>query len=161
MSAPSAYPTPRPLPPRPSLEYERKEERKLLRRLRAGEADVIARARALHPALSASHPERIRLADAQLVIAREYGFRSWPRLVRWFGDGERQLHADVQLHGDRGGSRASRRMIRWARVARRIASERLGWRSRDFDPLLEHDHPGRETCDPWRAQCPAASTASP
>ena len=80
----------RPLPPRPSLEFERKEAKALLRLLRAGDPDALARARARHPAIDASAPEHIRLADAQLVIAREYGFTSWPRLVRYFGDVERQ-----------------------------------------------------------------------
>lgn len=111
MSVPSASPTPRPLPPRPSLEYERKEARALLRRLRAGDGEVFARARALHPTLDASHPERIKLADAQLVIAREYGFRSWPRLVRWFGDVERQLRARFRLDGDRSSYEARARQI--------------------------------------------------
>lgn len=83
----------RPLPPRPSLEFERKEAKALLRRLRAGDADALARARARYPAIDPSQPERIRLADTQLVIAREYGFSSWPRLVRYFGDVERQRHS--------------------------------------------------------------------
>jgi coenzyme PQQ precursor peptide PqqA len=92
----------RPLPPRPSLEYERKEAKALLRRLRAGDPDARARACARHPAIDASAPEHIRLADAQLVVAREDGFTSWPRLVRWFGDVERQRHAHWQLHGGHG-----------------------------------------------------------
>ena len=83
----------RPLPARPSLEFERKESKALLRRLRAGDTDALARARARHPAIDASAPDRIRLADAQLVIAREYGFTSWPRLVRYFGDVDRQRHS--------------------------------------------------------------------
>ncbi|HEY9427789.1 MAG TPA: hypothetical protein VIR34_11595, partial [Gemmatimonadaceae bacterium] len=95
----------------PSLEYERKGAKALLRGLRAGDPDALARARALQPAIDASHPQRIRLADAQLVIAREYGFRSWPRLVRWFGDVERQLHARVRLDGDRGSYEARARQI--------------------------------------------------
>jgi hypothetical protein len=69
------------------------------------------RARALHPTIDASHPERIHLADAQLVIARQYGFASWPRLVRWFGDVERHLHAPGRLHGDRGYYEARVRQI--------------------------------------------------
>jgi hypothetical protein len=89
------------LPPRPSLEYERKEAKALLRRLRAGDPDAIARARARHPGLDAIAPARARLADAQLVVAREYGFASWPRLVRYFGDVERQQHAPRQIHGGR------------------------------------------------------------
>ena len=80
----------RPLPPRPSLEFERKEAKALLRLLRAGDPDSIERARARHPAIDTSAAENIRLADAQLVIAREYGFTSWAKLVRYFGDVERQ-----------------------------------------------------------------------
>ncbi len=82
----------RPLPPVPNLEFEHKEAKTLLRQIRAGEPDALARARARHPAIDTSAPERIRLADAQLVIAREYGFTSWPRLVRYFGDVDRQRH---------------------------------------------------------------------
>src|SRR5919204_6657772 len=82
----------RPLPPRLSLEFERKEAKALLRRLRAGDPEALARARARHPAIDASESSQIRLADAQLVIAREYGFASWPRLVRYFGDVDRQRH---------------------------------------------------------------------
>ncbi|MGH7638751.1 MAG: hypothetical protein ACREOK_13970 [Gemmatimonadaceae bacterium] len=74
----------RPLPPRPSLEFERKEAKALLRRLRAGESAALARARERHPTLDPARPTRIKLADAQLVISREYGFASWPRLVHYF-----------------------------------------------------------------------------
>ena len=82
----------RPLPPRPDLEFEHKEAKALLRRLRAGDPNALARAHARHPAIDASTPALIRLADAQLVIAREYGFTSWPRLVRYFGDVDRQRY---------------------------------------------------------------------
>ena len=77
----------RPLPARPDLAFERKQAKALLRRLRAGDPDALARARARHPDLDAA---RAKLADAQLVVAREYGFASWPRLVRWFGDVDRR-----------------------------------------------------------------------
>ena len=82
----------RPLPSTPSLEYERKQAKALLRRLRAADRDAIARSRARHAAL-APNPADITLADAQLVIAREYGFASWPRLVQYFADVERQRGA--------------------------------------------------------------------
>ena len=88
----------RPLPPRPSLEFEHKEAKALLRRLRAGDSEALARARARHPAMDASAPERIRLADAQLVIAREYGFTSWPRLVQYFGEVARQHYYYHEIH---------------------------------------------------------------
>jgi len=79
----------RPLPPRPSLEYERKQAKMLLRQLRAGDPDAIARGRARHGGRGPSSAE-FTLADAQLIVAREYGFTSWPRLVQYFGDVERQ-----------------------------------------------------------------------
>lgn len=89
----------RPLPARPSLEYERKQAKALLRRLRAGDPDVLERARGLHPGFGSADPASARLADAQLVLAREYGFASWPRLVRYFGDAARQPLVPHQLHG--------------------------------------------------------------
>ncbi|MBV9880534.1 MAG: hypothetical protein JO180_08555 [Gemmatirosa sp.] len=85
-----SLPVPRPLPARPSLEFERKEAKALLRRLRAGDPEAFARARAVHPRIATS--PRVALADAQWVLAREYGFASWPRLVRYLGDVERGTH---------------------------------------------------------------------
>lgn len=90
----------RPLPSRPSLEYERKQAKALLRRLRAGDPETVARARALHPGLGTGRAN-VRLADAQLVLAREYGFASWPRLVRYFNDASRRPLVPHQIHGGR------------------------------------------------------------
>src|SRR5687768_9692198 len=105
-------PTLRPLPPRPSLEYARKEAKALLRRLRAGDSDVLDRARAVHPQIDSKDPTSSQLADAQLVIAREHGFASWPRLVRYMGDVERQQHAHPQLHwGPDGYEREAQRLL--------------------------------------------------
>jgi hypothetical protein len=84
-----AQPVFRTLPPRPSLEFERKEAKALLRQLRADEPHALERASARHPALRTAAPTSLQLADAQLVIAREYGFASWPRLVRYFEHAER------------------------------------------------------------------------
>ena len=70
----------RPIPPRPSLEFDRKQARALLDALRQGDDDAVRRLRAHHPRYRAGDPARdIALHDAQLVIAREYGFASWPR----------------------------------------------------------------------------------
>ena len=82
----------RPLPPRLNLEFEHKEAKALHRRLRAGDPESLERARARHSRIGAIGPVDIKLSDAQLVIAREYGFTSWPRLVRYFEDVERQRH---------------------------------------------------------------------
>jgi hypothetical protein len=56
----------RPLPPHPSLEFEKKQAKTRARQL------------------------GIPLSEAQFQVAREYGFASWPRLARYFGDVERQ-----------------------------------------------------------------------
>jgi ankyrin repeat protein len=64
------------LPAAPSLEQLRKLARELQRAFEAGELVARARVREHHP-----HPRaKFRLADAQLVVAREHGFASWPRL---------------------------------------------------------------------------------
>jgi|JI6StandDraft_1071083.scaffolds.fasta_scaffold00508_16 hypothetical protein len=82
----------RPLPARPSLEFDRKEAKALHRQLRAGDPEALARARAQHPSLTAT-PADIKLADAQHVIAREYGFSSWPRMVQYYAGVARQMHS--------------------------------------------------------------------
>ena len=84
----------RPLPPVPNLEFERKEAKLLLRQLRAGDHDASERARMRHPVFAHTHVTDFRLADAQLTIAREYGFASWPRLVRYFSTAERQRYRE-------------------------------------------------------------------
>jgi hypothetical protein len=56
----------RPLPPHPNLEFERKQAKAQARRL------------------------GVRLSEAQFQIARQYGFASWPKLVRYFDDVARQ-----------------------------------------------------------------------
>jgi hypothetical protein len=117
----------RPLPPRPNLEFEHKEAKALLRRLRAGDADALARARARHPAIDASAPARIRLADAQLVIAREYGFTSWPKLVRYFGDVHRQSsnHGSVRYGSRDVFERSVRGLLAGHRSRQTVAARQL------------------------------------
>jgi len=92
----SAY---RALPSQPSLEFDRKEAKALLRRLHAGETDALARAVAFHPMLGRAPTDVFALADAQLIVAREYGFASWRRLVQYHAQLERQRHARTTVHG--------------------------------------------------------------
>ena len=66
----------RSLPPRPSLASVKKQAKRLLRLHRTDPDGVRQRIQAHHP-----RPEAFAaLADAQLVVAREYGFPSWRRL---------------------------------------------------------------------------------
>src|SRR5262245_11942604 len=74
----------RPLPHRPDLEFERKQAKKLLRQLPAGDPEALKRAHAQIGGLEHTEPADLKLAHAQLAIAREYGFASWPRLVEYF-----------------------------------------------------------------------------
>src|SRR5688500_2887409 len=80
----------RTLPDAPSLEYERKEAKAHLKQIRAGKADALQRVQSVHPvSLRDRSPDQLKLADAQHVIAREYGFTSWPKLVEYFAEMER------------------------------------------------------------------------
>jgi hypothetical protein len=66
------------LPVRPSLESLRKQAKKLAHDIVAGNAGAIARARAELPKAELPLSQR----DAQLVLAREYGFPGWKDLVK-------------------------------------------------------------------------------
>jgi hypothetical protein len=65
------------LPARPSLESLRKQAKKLARDVAAGDAAAIARARAHIPSADVPLTQR----DAQLVVAREYGYAGWNDLT--------------------------------------------------------------------------------
>ncbi|WP_405792319.1 ankyrin repeat domain-containing protein [Streptomyces sp. NBC_01506] len=67
------------LPDHPSLEQLRKQAKSLLRRVRAKAPEGIGLVAEFHPRPHRP-PETYKLADAQLVTARMYGFASWPRL---------------------------------------------------------------------------------
>src|SRR6516225_4632025 len=65
------------LPARPSLESLRKQAKKLTREVAAGDAAAMARARAHLPNVRLPLTQR----NAQLVIAREYGYAGWQELT--------------------------------------------------------------------------------
>jgi hypothetical protein len=69
------------LPARPSLESLRKQAKKLAREFAAGDAAAIARVRANLPGVGAPLTQR----NAQLVIAREYGYAGWQDLTAEVG----------------------------------------------------------------------------
>ena len=77
----------RELPARPNLEQYKKQAKELLKQLRAAEPHAVERVQVHHPRLgklppSALAAEKIALADAQLVIAREHAFDSWTKFAR-------------------------------------------------------------------------------
>ena len=65
------------LPAHPSFESLRKQAKKLARDIAAGDADAIARARVQLPNVDLPLTQR----NAELVLAREYGFAGWQDLT--------------------------------------------------------------------------------
>jgi hypothetical protein len=66
-------------PVRPNLDQLRHQAKDLLHALRRGEPEALAEFDKHHPGKATA--ATIKLADAQLVLARSYGLPSWPRLV--------------------------------------------------------------------------------
>lgn len=82
------------LPSRPHLDHLRHEARQLLRAAQAGNPDALRRINAVS--------QRVNLSAAQLAIARQYGWRSWPALrhyVEMVGE-QRDPPASTGLHSD-------------------------------------------------------------
>ncbi|MDA8069916.1 ankyrin repeat domain-containing protein [Conexibacter sp. DBS9H8] len=84
------------LPAAPSLEQLRKQAKDLLRAARAGAQAARARIDAHHP----GPQDPLKLSDAQLVIAREYGFASWPLLRAYVARVERNGPATEHAYHD-------------------------------------------------------------
>ncbi|HEY1578383.1 MAG TPA: ankyrin repeat domain-containing protein [Terracidiphilus sp.] len=75
----------RQLPSRASLEQLKKQAKSLLKRQRSAESDTLTRIRDSHPRWKKLSDQQLAaspfsLADAQCVIAKEYGFASWSKL---------------------------------------------------------------------------------
>jgi hypothetical protein len=84
------------LPSHPSFESLRKQAKKLVRQFAAGDADALARVHDQLP--GATVP--LALRDAQLVVAREYGFAGWKdlraALIRLEGKGLEWAAAEAE-----------------------------------------------------------------
>jgi Ankyrin repeats (3 copies) len=68
------------LPARPNLEQYKKQAKDLVKAFRANEPDAIRRVQNIRPDV-----RKLALADAQFVIASEYGFENWSRFVDEIG----------------------------------------------------------------------------
>src|SRR5262249_30270752 len=70
------------LPARPSLGQLRKQAKELLRDYRAASGAAVERFNAVIPRLAdPAQSGGVTLADAQFVLAREYGFENWAKLA--------------------------------------------------------------------------------
>ncbi len=75
------------LPSNPNLDHLKHQAKDVLKEHSARTPGVAQRIREFHPRFSRATDAEIfdaqlRLSDAQLIIAREYGFPSWARLKR-------------------------------------------------------------------------------
>ena len=93
-----------------NLEQQKKQARELLRAIRAGNADALARLRGRHLRWAAEDDATVQkeaaLHDAQFVIAREQGFASWTKLKAYAEPSPHSRHtrlfiADLQWITDR------------------------------------------------------------
>lgn len=75
----------RQLPPRADLQQLKTQAKELLKACKSGDPDAVERMQASHPRVrpsSGASVSKLKLADAQLILAREYGFPSWPALKK-------------------------------------------------------------------------------
>lgn len=87
-----------PISARPNLEQYKKQAKDLLKAYRAADAEAIRRVKKNHPRFEKlSEPgfeiSKFALADAQLVIAREHRFESWPKFAKHIQEVERKSAA--------------------------------------------------------------------
>ena len=84
-----------------NLEQQKKQARELLRALRAGNAEALARVRTQHLRWTGVDDAGVRqdvaLHDAQFVIAREQGFASWTKLKAYAAPAAGARHTRVYV----------------------------------------------------------------
>ncbi|HXQ72918.1 MAG TPA: hypothetical protein VN844_20640 [Pyrinomonadaceae bacterium] len=68
-------------PVRPNLDQLKHQAKDLLRSIRSGDSAALADLDTFYPQ-QRPEPSQVKLADAQLVLARSYGAPSWPRVVQ-------------------------------------------------------------------------------
>ena len=104
---------------RPNLEQLKKQAREFLNTLVQGDSQARERLFDVHPKYrdrAAQGPQRPVLADAQLLLAREHGFPSWPRLKRFVDDLERvDREAEELRQAWLRGDEATREKVRLAK----------------------------------------------
>ena len=101
-----------------NLEQQRKLAKDLLKAVRSADVEAIERFRSSN--LDANDP---KLADAQLVIAREAGFDSWPKLVKELEQAElRAAHNALQSND----AAALKKLLRISPSLRRLVNAPIG-----------------------------------
>lgn len=123
----------RTLPARADLEQQRRLAKDLIAAYRRGDADARTRIRAELP-----NKSTIALADAQFVLAREYGFESWRALREDIESQKRREQPPIEQfkfavqHGD-------------ATTLRRLLERHADVRQAINEPIFEFDSPALVT----------------
>ena len=119
----------RSLPPHPDLAQQKKQSKELLRAFTAGDSEARARVRAALP-----DKVHIALADAQFVLAREYGFANWPALTQHIEEHVEVSRSPLERVHD-----AFRR--RDANALRRLFERHAELRARINEPVFSFNSP--------------------
>lgn len=96
MPIPHSVPTRR-LPAQPSIEQLRKQAKELLEQYRASHPDAVAEVNRFE---RAPDPAAFALSDAQRVLARGYGYESWPKLKAFVDGANVERLAEAVKAGD-------------------------------------------------------------
>jgi hypothetical protein len=124
------------LPERPHLDVPRREARELLNQWRNGEPEAFDRIRRRHPRFAKADNSVLaagpfRLSNAQLVIAREYGFAHWAEL-------KQRIAANSSAHALATAIRADDRNAAVRLIQMRPELLHLPVWSRDWGPPMSH-----------------------
>ena len=130
MTVHRTHPPTRAMRDNPDIDQLKRQARELLEAYRAQSPDAVVEVAAHHRTAT---PETLALHDAQFVLARSYGFESWPKLKAAVeGVTTTRLHEAVQK-GDLGAVRE------WARANGHTVSDR-GRISADVQAAYDKAH---------------------
>lgn len=127
------------LPLKPSLEFDKKQAKSLLKAFQSGKPSAIQRVQEFLPHVYHQSLEQVRdfplqLTQAQLVVAREYGFQSW---------GSLRLEIKLRNHDYRAKLEQFKRAIYASDVKQveSLLSDNADLRDSINDPLFSFDTP--------------------
>jgi ankyrin repeat protein len=124
-----SLPSSRSLPAHPDLAQQKRQAKELLRAFVAADTEAHARVRAVLP-----DKKHIALADAQFVLAREYGFANWSTLKQHIDERVEASRTPLErVHG------AFRR--RDAKALRRLFERHAELRAQINEPVFAFDSP--------------------
>lgn len=88
------------LPDSPSLDRLRRDARRLQRGVRTGDPDALQVLARWHPRPDRTTPDALALHDAQVALARRYGFSGWPALTAYVETARGLTHDPARVGED-------------------------------------------------------------